>query len=395
MADPSSGRPTRHFTARTGWVNDPLAVTWRDDRYHLFFQHVPTTTAWAPHCHWGHAVSADLLTWEERPVALRPADDEVGCWSGCVVRPPDGDALLLYTSVQDEDLDRGAVRVARPEGDSWDTWTPAEVVARAPVDLGAAVFRDPVVVPDGDRWWMLVGGGLTAEDGAGPGTACVYGFTSEDLTHWRSTGLVAARSGAETEPEWTGTTWECPQLVRVGDVDVLVVSVWDQQTLHHVAAVPGRFSDGRFSSTGPWQRLAYGVPYAATAFADRDGRPALLAWLRDVADPSAGWAGALGLPLAVAVEGDRVVVDLLVDPGGTRTWEPDEDAFEVEGTQGEVVAVLSTEPGAVVVTPTSGAPGVRLPRGDGPVRVLVDGPVLEVLHDGRYGALPVARASLR
>ena len=406
MTSAGDGRPAWHFTPRTGWVNDPLAVTWRDGRYHLFFQHVPASTAWAAHCHWGHAVSADLLSWEERPVALRPADDEVGCWSGCVVTgrvagSTQQEDLLLYTSVRDDDLELGRVRVARPDGDRaqgdrWDAWLPGEVVAHAPADLGVVTFRDPLVVPDDGGWWMLVGGGLAPQsrDGRdGRGTACVFGFRSEDLLTWRYAGLVAERPAGEDDTEWTGTKWECPQLVRVGDVDVLVVSVCDEEALHHVMAAPGRFEDGRFTPSTSWQRLTHGVPYAATAFTTRDGRPALLSWLRDVADPVAGWAGTLGLPLELAVVGDRVVLDLLLDPGGTVTWEPEPAAVAVRAADGRIVAELVADDDEVLVAPSGGGAVLRVPRGDGPVRVLVDGPVLEVLHAGRYGAvaLPVGR----
>jgi hypothetical protein len=82
-----------------------------------------------------------------------------------------------------------------------------------------------------------------------------------------------------------------------------------------------------------------------------------------------------------------VVLDLLADPGGTLVWEPDEPGARVEDGDGVEVARLIAEADAVVVTPSGSGPALRLPRGGGPVRVLVDGPVLEVLHDGRYGAL--------
>ena len=389
-------RPATHFTPRSGWLNDPLAVTWRDGVYHLFFQHVPASTTWAPHCQWGHAVSRDLLQWEERPVALTPADDEAGCWSGCLVPAArtDGD-LLLYTSVVDEDLELGRVRLAHPRrtdpaADPWDAWVPGAVVVRAPE--GAAAFRDPYVVRDGTGWRMLVGGGLVRTDprsgrAEAAGTACVFGFASEDLATWTSTGLVASRASDDGEPPWTGTIWECPQLLRAGDTDVLVVSVCDARGGHHVAAAPGRLAGGRVTAAGSWQQLTHGVAYAPTGFTTADGRPALIAWLRDVADPAAGWAGALGSPLALAVEGDRVLLDLLVDPGGSSTWHPGSPAVVLQDRAGSPVAEVSAEGGAVVLTPFDGGPQLRLPRGTGPVRAIVDGPVVELFHDGRYGAV--------
>ena len=56
-------RPAFHFTAHSGWINDPLGLTFHGGQYHLFYQHIPGATDWAPQCRWGHATSADLLTW--------------------------------------------------------------------------------------------------------------------------------------------------------------------------------------------------------------------------------------------------------------------------------------------------------------------------------------------
>ena len=63
-------RPTLHFTARSGWINDPHGITYRDGRYHVFFQYVPDRTSWAPNCHWGHATGPDLLSLTEHSVAM-------------------------------------------------------------------------------------------------------------------------------------------------------------------------------------------------------------------------------------------------------------------------------------------------------------------------------------
>src|SRR3954452_7662093 len=102
FSDPAgwSPRPSLHFTARRGWINDPHGVTFRNGRYHLFYQSVPDATRWEPGISWGHATSADLLTWEQHPPVLLPGDGDTGCWSGSVcVTPPETAAAMYYTSV--------------------------------------------------------------------------------------------------------------------------------------------------------------------------------------------------------------------------------------------------------------------------------------------------------
>ena len=63
-------RPLQHFAPRTGWLNDPNGMIRIDGIWHLFFQHDPHSTNHGP-MHWGHATSTDLVTWQERPVALQ------------------------------------------------------------------------------------------------------------------------------------------------------------------------------------------------------------------------------------------------------------------------------------------------------------------------------------
>ncbi|CAM2878377.1 glycoside hydrolase family 32 protein [Actinomyces slackii] len=381
-----TSRPRIHFTAASGWINDPHGLSVVDDRYHLFFQHVPGSTTWAPQCRWGHAVSDDLVHWSEHPIALEPGDGDDGVWSGSIARDDDQGARAYYTSVQVPDFGIGRVRVARPADPQWRRWVKEEIVVGLPPELDAIAFRDPFVFRDAGCWRMLIGVALSN------GTAAATSFSSPDGHAWTYDGIAASRSSALTEPVWTGSLWECPQLFTVDGQDVLVTSIWDNDVLHYVAYATGRWENGRFRPD-TWRRLTYGESYYAPSFfRDRLGRPCLIFWLRGALDEQAGWAGAHSVPYLLSmVDGELV---MRVHPGvetQVKAWEPDGDGIAPLLTQwrpadGDLrisdgtgaTTLLHRDSGGIRVQQGDQAP-VTVPVAPGAaVTLIVDGPIVEV-----------------
>ncbi|WP_457965605.1 glycoside hydrolase family 32 protein [Arthrobacter sp. D1-29] len=353
-------RPAFHFTAGEGWINDPLGVTWKDGQYHLFYQYVPGSTTWASNCHWGHATSPDMIAWTEQGIAVAPGDGDDGVWSGSIVTAADGAATMYYTSVTEPDIGIGTVRAATPDDASWNSWTKGQKLMTAP-DLGVVAYRDPFVFRDGEQWRMFVGAGLEG------GTAAAVSYSSPDLSEWTLDGIAAQRSGIESDPVWTGTMWECPQLFEIDGSHVLVTSIWEDDVLHYVAYGVGTYAGGKFTARS-WGQLSYGKSYYAPSFfRDKDGAPSLIFWVRGVISPKAQWASALSIPHTLTLDGDTLVA----------TPHADLATYSRPGSLNPVSA-------GVFETVLDGGADLRCTVTAGTVIRLatVDGPLATVRHDG-------------
>jgi len=235
--DGPGGRPKYHLTPPANWLNDPNGLIRWDGRYHVFYQYNPGGP-FHNTIHWGHAVSDDLVTWRDEPVALSPSPDgpdRDGCWSGCAV-DDDGTPTLLYTGGNGRDQLPCLATTDDPDLRSWEKYEGNPVIESPPADLDVletehwrAEFRDHNVWREDGRWHHLVGTGLVD----GGGAALLY--TGETLTEWTYEGPLLA-GGPDA-----GAVWECPELLDLGDRRLLHVSDYE-----NVVYFLGTVEDGEF-----------------------------------------------------------------------------------------------------------------------------------------------------
>ena len=198
-------RPQFHFTPEKNWMNDPNGLVYFDGEYHLFYQYNPFGDKWG-HMSWGHAVSKDLVHWQNLPVAL-PEEDGIMIFSGSAVvdekntsgfglsgKPP---MVAIYTGYHPAD-GRQDQRIAYST-DRGRTWT--KYSGNPVIDIKSTDFRDPKVFwyEPSKRWIMVVV--LAAE-------RKVRFYASPDLkgwTHLSDFGPAGAIGGA----------WECPDLFEL------------------------------------------------------------------------------------------------------------------------------------------------------------------------------------
>ncbi len=159
-------RPQYHFSPREHWTNDPNGLVYFEGEYHLFFQYNPFGDEWG-HMSWGHAVSRDLLHWQELPVAL-PEQNGIMIFTGSTVideRNTSGFCtgekpclVAVYTGHTPEEGSRPALQTQNLaySNDRGRTWT--KYRGNPVLDLHMSDFRDPKVFwsRQGNRWVMAV-----------------------------------------------------------------------------------------------------------------------------------------------------------------------------------------------------------------------------------------------
>ena len=249
---------------------------------------------------WGHAVSKDLLNWEELPVAI--AEDEDGAiFSGSAVSIDD-EIVAIYTRHTDTHQSQCIARSA----DNGRTFV--KYINNPVLDENKKDFRDPKVFKYEDHWIMCA---------VQPWDHQVSFYKSLDLITWShlsNFGPTAAIGGV----------WECPDLfpltIDAQQLWVLLVSLnpgglYGSGTQYFIGDFDGTTFTPRYSTDEPrW--LDFGRDnYAGVTFANEpNDKRILIGWMANwehvKEHPETSWTNAMTIPreLGLARHNNEIVV---------------------------------------------------------------------------------------
>ena len=265
-----------HFSPEIGWTNDPNGMVWHKGEWHLFFQYNPLGTRWG-NMSWGHAVSKDLVKWEQLPTALYP--DSLGMiYSGSAIIDKHNTAgfgkdamIAIYTSSYKSKSIKCQQQSIAYSLDRGRTFTKYE--GNPVLPSTRRNFRDPKVFwhEPTARWIMPLACGQGMEF-----------YSSTNLKEWQFESRFGDKYGCHFD------VWECPDLVELpykgGTKWVLFCSITkDAQHGSSVQYFVGEFDGHTFTCDTPeaytdW--INYGRDnYATVTWSNvPDGRCVALAW---------------------------------------------------------------------------------------------------------------------
>lgn len=209
------------YTPEKGWVNDPNGLVYVNGTYHLFYQYNPVSNQ-VGNISWGHAVSTDLISWQDKGTALRYSENatskklifsgsavyDVNNTSGFGTResPP---IVAIYTEFndvfdnQDQNSQSQSIAYSTDGGETWTSYENNPVIKEppSPYEQEYQNFRDPKVfwyAPQG-KWVMVTVLSVLKK--------AIF-YSSQDLKSWKFMSEFSS-------PYSPDAIWECPDLFEL------------------------------------------------------------------------------------------------------------------------------------------------------------------------------------
>lgn len=300
-------RPQFHFSPARGWMNDPNGMVYYEGQYHLFFQHNPFGTSWG-NMTWGHAVSTDMIHWQQRRDAIHM--DRLGTifsgsglvdhqnttgWATEQHKP----IVAVYTSAGGTSAESRGQPFTQSIAYSVDGGRRFTKYEGNPVlEHLVGGNRDPKVIwHEPTEQWVMV---LYLQR---PRFAF---FGSPDLKSWTKLSELEIPDGHE-----------CPDLFELpvdGDPEDTRWVVWEAAGRYLIGHFDGRV----FTPETPLLDSCYGAnDYAAQTFSDipsDDGRRIQIAWMRGGRYPGMPFNQQMTVPRVLTLRTTADGIRLFMEP---------------------------------------------------------------------------------
>lgn len=292
-------RPQLHFTTKRGWINDPNGLIYYDGEYHLFYQHNPYEREWE-NMHWGHAVSRDLVHWNELSDALYP--DRLGTmFSGTTVIDYENTSgfgtkknpvmVAIYTAHNSE-REVQCLAYSLDKGRTWAKFAGNPVI-NSKEKWKSSDTRDPKVFwhKPINKWVMV----LNERDGHSI-------YNSENLKDWTFESHIVG-------------FWECPELFELpidGDKNNTLWVMYGASGTYML----GHFDGKKFTPVTGKLACGFGSIYAAQTFNNipkEDGRRIQIGW-ENIKHSEMPFRGQMGFPTELSLRSTKDGVRLFNNP---------------------------------------------------------------------------------
>ena len=273
-------RPQFHYTPIQGDLNDATGLIYYRGEYHLFHMYDEWSRIRAAHKRWGHAISTDLVHWQQLPAVLDTLiDNSPGSGSGVVDwnnssgmrMGPEKTLLIFYT-----DYKKGTcIAYSHDRGRTWVRY------GKNPVIAGAADARDPLVFwhRPANEWRMVR-------------------YERRGFAFYKSTDLL----------RWTWLSrldgyFECPDFFELPVVNMSGERRWvlvDGNGTY----VLGTFDGQQFNPQTDKLHVEYGKALYATQTWKRTiegGSVYQMAWMRQPLKPPLTWNGQMCFPVELTL----------------------------------------------------------------------------------------------
>ncbi len=360
-------RPQFHFTAETGWLNDPNGLVFYDGEYHLFFQHNPFGTKWG-NMTWGHAVSPDLVHWKQISNALEP--DAMGTmYSGSAVVDWDNSSgfqtgsektlVAIYTAegacATPKVPTTQCIAYSNDKGRTWTKYSGNPVISQiSPGNRDPKVFRFKGKNAEDSRWIMV----LYVDEG-GQASSHIHSiqfFSSKELKIWtymsRIEGFYECPDFFELpvdqpSPEGCGVT--------CGNTENRKWVLFGADARYVIGSFDGRqFVPESDKHTGDWGQNFY----AAQTYSDipeADGRRIIIGWMRGPDYPEMPFNQQMSFPCELSLrtfpEGVRLckypvreiesLYEKTVEKSGIAVKPGENPLIDIQGELFDIDAVIS------------------------------------------------------